>query len=166
MDCSGSMAADDNIEKARLFAELLAESVRGCQGIDLLVCGFNDSTIFDAGSAARCAAHGLDEGGGNNDAAGLWHLAEAALASRRRAKLLVMISDGLPTECSVAALRKVVEVLSHRHGMCCAQVAVRPLEEECFPIHVRLDDDDLAGAVAAFGRTVMRLVERAVRAGG
>jgi len=165
VDCSGSMASDDNIEKARLFAELLAESVRGCRGIDLAVCGFNDETIFDAGSAERCAAHSLDEGGGNNDAAGLWHLAEVALASRRRAKLLVMISDGLPTECSVAALRKLVQVLSHRYGMCCAQVAVRPLEEECFPIHVRLDEDDLAGAVAAFGRTVVRLVERAVRTG-
>jgi hypothetical protein len=166
VDCSGSMGDDDNIEKARLFAELLAESVRGCRGIDLAVCGFNDSTIFDAGSAARCAAHALDDGGGNNDAAGLWHVAEAALASRRRAKLLVMISDGLPTECSVTALRKLVEVLTHRHGMCCAQVAVRPLEEECFPIHVRLDEDDLAGAVSAFGRTVMRLVQRAIGAGG
>jgi len=166
VDCSGSMADGDNIEKARLFAELLAESVRGCRGIDLAVCGFNDSTIFDAGSATRCAAHALDEGGGNNDAAGLWHLAEVALASRRRARLLVMISDGLPTECSVAALRKLVQVLTHRYGMCCAQVAVRPLEEECFPIHVRLEADDLAGAVAAFGRTVMRLVQRAVGAGG
>lgn len=166
VDCSGSMSDGDNIEKARLFAELLAESVRGCRGVDFHVYGFNDSTLFDAGSAERCAAHALEEGGGNNDAAGLWHLATRAFASQRRAKLLVMISDGLPTECSTAALRKLVEVLSQRYHMCCAQVAVRPLEKVCFPIHVLLDDQNLGGAVAAFGRTVMRLVSRAVAGGG
>lgn len=166
VDCSGSMGDDDNIEKARLFAELLAESVRGCRGIDLRVFGFNDSMLFDAGSAVRCAAHNLEVGGGNNDAAGLFHLAGEAIASRRRAKLLVMISDGLPTECSVAALRKLVQVLSHRHGICCAQVAVRPLKEECFPIHVRLDGADVGQAVVAFGKTVVRLVQRVVGTGG
>jgi hypothetical protein len=86
-----------------------------------------------------------------------------AQASRRRAKLLVMISDGLPTECSVAALKGLVARLSGRQGICCAQVAVRPLEEICFPHYVVIEDDDADVAVRKFGGVVGVLVERALR---
>jgi len=73
----------------------------GLAGIDVRLFGFTDHVIYDAGDATRCAVHGLRADGGNNDAAGLWHAAQTALASRRKAKLLVMISDGLPTQCTV-----------------------------------------------------------------
>src|SRR5262249_21787205 len=104
VDCSGSMTTRDNIEKARLFAALLAEACRDLSGVDLRVFGFTDQVIYDAGDAARPAVHALRASGGNNDAAALAHVGEAAHRSGRRAKLAVMISDGLPTECSVAAL--------------------------------------------------------------
>jgi hypothetical protein len=163
IDCSGSMAAGENIEKAKLFGVLLAEAARGLEGIDVRVFGFTDSVIYDAGDAARCAAHGLHAGGGNNDAAGLWHAAQAALGSRRRAKLLVMISDGLPTECSVAALRALVKRVGSRLKMCCAQVAVRPLAEVCFPNYVLLEESDPSASVRRFGAIVARLVRKALR---
>jgi hypothetical protein len=104
--------------------------------------------------------HALSSQGGNNDAAGLWHAAQLALASRRKARLVVMISDGMPTECSVAALRALVERLSRRHKICCAQVAVAPLAEVCFPHHVLLDAADRAASVRRFGEVVARLVKR------
>ena len=63
--------------------------------------------------------------GGNNDAAALYHAATAARQSRRKAKVLVMISDGLPTECSIDALRSLVVNLTKRRNIVCAQVAVR-----------------------------------------
>lgn len=163
VDCSGSMQAHEHIERAKLFATLLAEAGRGVRGVDVRLFGFTDAVIFDAGDAARCAAHGLAVGGGNNDAAALWHAARVAQASRRRAKLLVMISDGLPTECSVAALKGLVARLSGRLGICCAQVAVRPLEEICFPHYVVIEDDDADVAVRKFGGVVGVLVERALR---
>src|SRR5581483_5261697 len=114
IDCSGSMQSGNNIEKARRFGELLAESVRGCRGIDLRVFGFTDQVIYDAGDANHCSVHSLVAGGGNNDAAALWHVAQEAQRSRRRARLLVMISDGLPTECSVAALKGLVNRLTNK----------------------------------------------------
>ncbi|HEY1549053.1 MAG TPA: hypothetical protein VGG28_14615, partial [Kofleriaceae bacterium] len=98
---------------------------------------------------------------GNNDAAALFHAANVALASPRRARVLVMISDGLPTECSVAALRGLVTQLSRRKGIVCAQVAVRPLAEVCFPHYVVLDGD-LEPAVARFGRVIGDLVSRSL----
>ncbi|MCA9796302.1 MAG: VWA domain-containing protein, partial [Candidatus Eremiobacteraeota bacterium] len=114
VDCSGSMQGD-SLHKARLFATLLAEAGRGLAGMDVRVIGFTDSIIYDAGDANRCAAHNLECSGGNNDAGALDYLARLALASPRQTRLLVMISDGLPTQCSVSALRALVKRLTTRH---------------------------------------------------
>jgi hypothetical protein len=163
IDCSGSMQTHENIEKAKLFAALLAEAARGLRGIDLRLFGFTDKVIYDAGTASRCAAHALKAGGGNNDAAALWHAAQVARASRRKARLLVMISDGLPTECSAAALKALVARLGRRLGICCAQVAVQPLAEICFPHYVLLEENDLDAGVRRFGAVVARLVRTALK---
>lgn len=162
VDCSGSMSARDNMDRAKLFAALLAEASRGLRGIDFRAFGFTDKLIYDAGDATRCAAHALSPGGGNNDAAALFHLANVAKASRRRAKVLIMISDGLPTECSVAALRELVATLTSRERMVCAQAAVQPLAEVCFPHYVLLSDPSIEITVRKFGNVIARLVQRAL----
>ncbi len=160
IDCSGSMQAGQNIERAKRFAVLIAEAVRPINGVEARFFGFTDSVIYDAGDARDCAVTALQAGGGNNDAAALYHAATAAAASQRRAKVIVMISDGLPTECSVAALRGLVKTLTRRKGIICAQVAVRKLEEVCFPHYVVLDDDNVDLAVARFGRMIADLARR------
>jgi len=163
VDCSGSMEAADNIIKARRFAVLVAEAAKGLAGIDVRVFGFTDAVIYDAGDARRCAASSLEAGGGNNDAGALLHVAEIAKRSRRRAKLLVMVSDGLPTDCSAQALTDLVKHLEKREHMVLAQVAVRPLEEQCFTHYVRLDQGDASEVVRRFGETIARLVSKALR---
>jgi nitric oxide reductase activation protein len=161
VDCSSSMQVGDNIARAQRFGVLVAEAVRGLPGVDARFFGFTDTVLYDAGDDHRCAVAALPCGGGNNDAAALYHLAEEARRSRRRARVLVMISDGLPTQCSVAALRGLVANLSRRR-LLCAQVAVRPLEEVCFPSYVLLDGADVEVAVARFGRMVGDLARRAL----
>lgn len=163
IDCSGSMSVDENIEKAKLFGTLLAEAARGLRGVDLRLWGFTDRTIYDCGNALRPAVHDLEPEDGNNDAAALWHAALTARASRRRAKLLVMISDGSPTGCSVAALTALVRTLTTRMKMLCAQVAVRPLEDVCFPHYVLLEDEQVDECVRRFGMVMMKLVRQALR---
>ena len=165
IDCSGSMVSGSNIEKAKLFGTLLAEAVKNNPNIDLRLFGFTSAEIYDAGSAQRCAAHALRAHGGNNDAAGLWHAAQAAFRSHRRSKLLVMVSDGLPTECSVAALRGLVHKLTRRWKVLCAQVAVRPLTEICFPHYVLLEESEMDASVRQFGKVVSRLVKQALTGG-
>jgi nitric oxide reductase activation protein len=162
IDCSGSMDAGDNIERARRFGVLITEAVRDLPGVEARFFGFSDSAIYDAGDARDCGVTGLETEGGNNDAAALYHAANVAAGSRKRAKVLVMISDGLPTGCSVAALRGLVTTLTRRRGIVCAQIAVRRLEEECFPHHVVLDDAQLDVAVARFGRMIADLTRRAL----
>ena len=161
VDCSGSMYGN-NMERARAFGVLLAEAARGLPGVDLRLFGFTDRVIYDAGDARSPAVASLEATGGNNDAAALAHVAGIAKRSRRRAKLLVMISDGLPTECSVAALRGLVRVLTRREKMCCAQVAVRPISEVCFPHYVELNEEELDPAVRRFGTIVAGLVRKAM----
>jgi cobalamin biosynthesis protein CobT len=163
IDCSGSMANADNIEKAKLFGTLIAEAAKNYPGIDVRLFGFTDRQIYDCGTANRCAVHNLEAGGGNNDAAGLWHAALAAKASQRKAKLLVMISDGSPTECTVTALRGLVQRLTKRMKICCAQVAVCPLEHICFPHYILLDQANVDLSVRQFGNTMMKLVQQALR---
>ena len=163
IDCSGSMQYEENMDKARLCGVMLAEAVKNLRGLDLKIIGFTDCVIYDAGDAEHPAVSGLDAGGGNNDAAALWHLAQIAKLSRRKTRLLVMISDGLPTECSCEALRKLAEDLTRRERMCCAQLAVRPLEEILFPHYTVVQHDDLAATVRDFGKTIVRLVGTAMR---
>ncbi|HUJ62801.1 MAG TPA: vWA domain-containing protein, partial [Kofleriaceae bacterium] len=162
VDCSSSMSAGDNIARARRFAITIAEAARPLRGVHARFFGFTDSLIYDAGDALDCEVTALHAGGGNNDAAALYHAANVALAAPPRAKLLVMISDGLPTECSVAALRALVVRLGRRHNIVCAQVAVRPLEEVCFPHYIVLDDRELDVAIARFGRMVAELARRSL----
>ena len=156
IDCSGSMNGE-RLERAKRFGALLAEACRGVPGVDLRLFGFTHDEIYDAGDARRPAVANLQSSGGNNDAAALWHAAKTARASRRKAKLLVMISDGLPTGCSVEALRGLVQRLT-RQRICCAQVAVSPLTEICFPHYVLLEDEDFDRAARRFGATVSRLI--------
>lgn len=162
IDCSGSMSAGGSMNKAHRFAVMLAEAMRPLPGVEARFFGFTDTVIWDAGDARECAASSLSPGGGNNDAAGLAHVAAVAERSAKRAKLLVMISDGLPTECTVGALRGLVRDLGRR-GLLCAQVAVRPLEERCFPNYVEVLGDDIDDAVKRFAAIVSSLVERALR---
>ncbi|MCB9777602.1 MAG: HEAT repeat domain-containing protein [Alphaproteobacteria bacterium] len=157
VDCSGSMHGA-RIHRARHMAAVVAEAVRPLDGVDARVFGFTDRIIWDAGSDRRCSAHALEANGGNNDAAGLYHAAQAALASPRSAKLLVMISDGLPTECTTTALKTLVKSLQRRYGMVCAQVAVHSLHEQCFDHYIEVLSDDVDVSVRQFGRVVSRLV--------
>lgn len=162
IDCSGSMSVGGNLDRAKRFGILVAEAVRQLPGVEARFFGFTDSEIYDAGSASDCQVVALQTAGGNNDAAALYHAANVALSSQKRAKVLIMISDGLPTECSVAALKGLVVHLTKRRNIVCAQVAVRKLDEVAFPNYVVLDDSELDVAVAKFGRMIGDLARRSL----
>ncbi|TNE44271.1 MAG: hypothetical protein EP343_31465 [Deltaproteobacteria bacterium] len=157
IDRSGSMQEGERMEQAKSFATLLAESARGLRGIEGRIHAFDERTLFDLGTFQRNTIEQLDACGGNNDAAALQRAAELALKSQKKHCLLVMISDGLPAECSVASLRHVVRHLTEEHGIICAQVAVAPLAEICFPHYLDLSQHTLDEAVSRFGRLIMKL---------
>ena len=46
--------------------------------------------------------------GGNNDAAMLWHMSQSAAKSGKDVKILLMLSDGMPADCSWRSLHSLV----------------------------------------------------------
>jgi hypothetical protein len=145
------------IELAKSFGALVAESAAGLPGIDGHVSAFDGSTFYHLGSFRRNAIATLTADDGNNDSGGLSRAAALAQASAKRHKLVVMISDGSPTECTVESLKKLVGRLTRDEGILCAQVAVQPLTEIAFPHYVDLSGRPLDAAVAQFGRLLMKL---------
>ncbi len=63
----------------------------------------------------------------------------------------------------MAALSALVRRLTTRMKMVCAQVAVRPLDDVCFPHYVLLEDDGIDDCVRRFGAVMMKLVRQALR---
>lgn len=156
IDRSGSMEGQ-KLDLAKSFAVLVAESARGLPGITGHINAFDASTFFKLGDFNHCAVAELEADDGNNDAAGLTRAAELAMASGKRNKLIVMISDGSPSDCSVEALECVVKALSSRHGIVLAQAAVEPLEHITFPHYVDLSSYPMAEAVTRFACLLLNL---------
>ena len=167
IDRSGSMSGE-KLQRAVSFSILISECTRGIPGIEGNVYSFDDQTFWHLGDLRHPASSSLESGGGNNDAAALWRAAELARQSRRTRKLIVMISDGMPTQCSFNALRFLVQELEREPGLTLAQVAVDRLTEVAFPHYVDLSAHNLSDAVVQFGRTIHRLItqgnHRVVRA--
>jgi len=157
IDRSGSMNGK-KMELAKAFAVLLGESAGHLSGIEGHVNAFDDNTFYTLGTLKNHAAASLEAGGGNNDSGALLWAAELALMSRRKKRLIVMISDGYPAECSFASLKALVETLTRKHGILCAQVAVYNITNIAFPHFTDLSQMPFDEAVSHFGRMIRKLV--------
>ena len=115
LDCSGSMAsptsslpAGEKFRLGKLFAMVIEQAVVNLPGVSARFWGFTSDTIFDCGNAGERKISGLKCGGGNNDAAMLWKMSQSARQSGKEVKILLMLSDGQPSECSWLSLRNLV----------------------------------------------------------
>lgn len=156
VDSSGSMRMLNNIDKARTFAAITAVAADGLPHVTTRICGFTDRILLDLGDARRTRLTALRARGGNNDAAALDWIAEQAVASRRRHRLLVMISDGRPTACSDAALASRV-AFWERSGMMLVQLALREIDPPLFPQQVTLAARSAREATAEWCRLIADL---------
>ncbi len=152
IDCSGSMEGPP-FAWAVEFGRLLAQAAAGLPEIDARFWGFNHDTIYDAGTAESCGVTQLRVEGGNNDAAALRDAARQVQAGQR--SLLIMVSDGSPTDCSVSALRALVGRLE-RDGHTCVHVALRncPDSERCFQRTLSACELPPAEVLGRFGRLI------------
>ena len=142
---------DDLLERAKVFATVIAEASRGLPGIDARFFGFTHNTIYDAGDATRPAIHALETRCCKNEAAVLCHVAEEALSSKRAGRLLVMISHPDREAEVVESLRSLAARLA-RQRVHCAHVAVEPLTERCFLHNTELLDSGIEACTHWFGR--------------
>ncbi|MBX9939903.1 MAG: hypothetical protein K2Y32_11655 [Candidatus Obscuribacterales bacterium] len=115
LDCSGSMGsptlslpAGEKFRLGKLFAMVIEQAVINLPGVSARFWGFTSDTIFDCGVAGERKVSGLKCGGGNNDAAMLWKMGQSARQSGKDVKILLMLSDGQPSECSWLSLHNLV----------------------------------------------------------
>jgi len=159
IDRSGSMRGQE-LNRAKAFGALVCESARLLPGIEGHVNAFDDDTFYNLGDFEHNSIAGLTAGGGNNDAGGMQRAAKLAFQSRKENRLLVMISDGMPTACSFESLQNLVSRLGKESGVICAQVAVSSLEQFAFPSYVDLSLCSFDESVARFGKLLVRLTAR------
>ena len=156
IDRSGSMRGE-RLERAKAFGALVAESAKGVRGIEGHINAFDGDTLYWLGDFQRTAIASLTANGGNNDAGALARAAELALRSRKRNKVLLMVSDAVPAECTFVSLKNLVTRLTRDHGILCAQVTVAAIEEIAFPHYVDLSQYSFDEAVTRFGKLLMKL---------
>lgn len=158
IDCSGSMQGN-KILLAQRFGLLMEESIRGVRGITAHIWGFTDTAIYDCGQPGQFRVSGLVAGGGNNDAGALWHAYQSAKKSGKQLKILLMVSDGRPTECTWGSLYNLVSRLEAA-GYVPVQVAVDHIKGPAFKRYfVDLVGQPMAAAVIQFGRMLFALVD-------
>lgn len=115
VDCSSSMTSEnaslkrgEKFKLAKLFALVVEEATRNQRGVSSRLWGFTDTAIYDCGQAGEHRISGLKASGGNNDSAMLFHMGKSAQASGKSVKMLFMLSDGQPSDCSWLSLRNLV----------------------------------------------------------
>ncbi|TVR04925.1 MAG: hypothetical protein EA398_00900 [Deltaproteobacteria bacterium] len=158
VDSSGSMRMLDNLSRAVLFAGITAVAADGLPHVTTRLAGFTHDTLIDLGDARQTRLTALRADGGNNDAAALDWIAEEALASGRRHRLLVMISDGRPTASSEAALAARIRHWEDQ-GMMLVQLALREIDPPVFPRQVTLAARGEREAVRAWCHLIAGLAE-------
>ena len=133
--------------------------VQGLPGVDARFWGFTDTSIYDCGTAGEGRISGLVCAGGNNDSAMLWHMGQSAARSDKTVKLLFMLSDGQPSDCSWGSLNNLV-IKFEGEGMIPWQFALDKIDDPAFQRYFTdLCGQPMAEAIMTMGRTLASLAE-------
>ena len=157
IDASGSMAMAGRLKRAAELAATLWLASGALRDATCEVIAFNEKHHWPCVLDGQSAFSALVPCGGNNDGAALRWMGERALASSAEHKVVVMLSDGSPTGCSVEALRHECVRLSGE-GVALAQLSLRRSPDtHVFPHTVEVDPADPRRTWAAFAMLVQRL---------
>ncbi|MBY0551743.1 MAG: VWA domain-containing protein [Candidatus Obscuribacterales bacterium] len=160
VDCSDSqgekqanLAKGVKFDRSKTFALAVEKALTNRRGLLARTFGFNDTTIFDCGTAGQQRVSGLRCGHGNNDAAALQHAARS-LNGNKSIKIVILISDGEPEACTWGALHNVgFELL--QNGYMVVQVLTAP----CADPALRWDVVHLTGDYVKAAEDLARLIE-------
>src|SRR5262249_40443199 len=100
----------------------------------------------------------LEPAGKTNEAGALAYLKEHYLGLPRRRKVVIVLSDGLPTRCSVESVRWLVRSLEKELGVRCLYGAFSAEEHPAYCRRVDLTGEINHGLVRAFGKKIALLL--------
>lgn len=169
LDCSSSMASatatlkpGDKFKLGKFFALVLEQATINLPGVSARFWGFTNDTIYDCGSPGEGRVSGLKCGGGNNDAAMLWHMGQSAAKSGKDVKILLMLSDGQPSECSWLSLHNLV-LQFEQEGMIPWNFALDVIQIPAFKrFFTDLVGQTMDEAIVTMGETLATIAQESV----
>lgn len=142
VDCSDSqndsttlLRRGEKFKRARKMALAIEAAVKGRRGASARIWGYTDAAIYDCGAAGSGRASGLPCGGGNNDAAALQHAAQSVSARNGVTRVVVLISDSQPADCTWGALHTLGWELIQQ-GIVVVQVTTDQCDDQPLPWNV------------------------------
>jgi hypothetical protein len=157
LDTSASMKTDGRLPRAVRAAALVAECLRECPYVESMFLGFNQN-VYLCGTHDEHSLGSLEPAGKTNEAAALDYLRQHFLSMPRRRKVVLVLSDGLPTACSVESVRWLVRSLEKELGVRCLHGALSSTGHPAYQRRVDLTGEINAGLLRAFGRSVAALL--------
>jgi hypothetical protein len=161
LDCSTSQNEATGLRKkgekflrSKVFALGIEEAVRGKRGVSAKFWGYDDGTIYECGGAGEHRVSGLSiSGGGNNDAAVLHHVTQNVSSDKSR-RVVILVSDAQPADCSWGALHEVGWNLI-RQGVTVVQVLTEPCDDPALAWNtVDIHTQSLNNAATFLGRVL------------
>lgn len=161
VDCSQSQAdptkrlkRGEKLARSKKFALAIERALVGKRRASCNLWGYNDTTIFDCGRAGQGRVSGLKASGGNNDAAALQYVSTMAQGGADTVKLLVLISDDQPADCSWGALNELGRKLLAQ-GFVIVLVVVDNVDDPSLPWNVvDLHTKSLDEAATSLGHVI------------
>ena len=162
LDCSSSMQSPTESLKpgekfllGKFFSLVVEQAVINLPGVSARFWGFTHNAIYDCGKPGEGRMSGLVCGGGNNDAAMLWHMAQSASKSGKDVNILLMLSDGQPSDCSWLSLKNLVVQLEQNPGMVPWNFALDVIEIPAFEqFFTDLVGQSMEEAILTMGETL------------
>ncbi len=157
VDTSASMNNEGRLERAKDVAALLSECLRDCEGLESLFIGFNQN-IYLCGDHEENSIASLAGVGKTNEAAALEFVRVRCASSPRRRRIVLVLSDGLPTVCSVESVRWLVQDMERKHGFRFLSCALSKERHPAYSLRADLAGPLTPGALSSFGRCLQRLL--------
>jgi Mg-chelatase subunit ChlD len=159
IDTSDSMNTNGRLDRAKRLAALLADCLQECPDVESVFLGYNQN-VYLCGDHEVYSIGSLEGAGKTNEAAALDYLRENYLDAPRRRKVVIVLSDGLPTACSVESVRWVVRTLEKEQGVRCLHAALSAEEHPAYGRRTSLAGEIDHALVRALGRTISALLRR------
>lgn len=118
LDTSASMLTDERMKNAKLLGSLFAECLTDCPGISTSFYAYNQN-LYLCGDHENYSIAQLEPSGKTNEAAALHHIQKDLETIARPIKIVIVVTDGLPTACSVEAVKWQVSEMENRGRVQC-----------------------------------------------
>ena len=157
IDTSASMNTDQRIGRAKALATLLAACFEECLNLESLFVGYNQS-IYRCGTHWDHAVNSLAPKGKTNEAAALDYVQKEVGMLSRPMRIVIVLSDGLPTSCSVASVRHLVQQMEKRGEYRFLYGALSDEPHPAYKNRVSLKGEMDRQKIIAFGSALYRLL--------